>query len=230
MKERPLIFSGPMVRALLENRKTQTRRICKPAASLSQVIRHGDAWSDETGTPVFHSPYGRPGDRLWVKETTIDVEAFGWPGPLYAESQEARDAMASGYGAFDRPDYIPPSRIRKRTSLFMKRSMSRILLEIIEVRVERLQDISEADAIAEGIEQLGPGKWRNYMYTELPDGLPRHADDPVASYASLWRTINGGASWDANPWVWRVEFRRTGASSDGAVSFSCSPRPPSAPE
>jgi hypothetical protein len=211
MKERPIIFSGPMVRALLENRKTQTRRICKPAAALARVIRRpDDAWSDEAGTVVFHSPYGRPGDRLWVKETTLDVEAFGWQGPVYAESPEARAAFAAGFGAADHPDHIPPSSIRKRTSLFMKRSVSRIVLEITGVRVERLQDISAADAIAEGIEQAGPGTWRDYFDAGQAEGRPRHTADPVDSYASLWKTINGAASWDANPWIWRVEFSRTG--------------------
>jgi hypothetical protein len=214
MRERPIIFSGPMVRALLENRKTQTRRICKPAAALARVIAGpADAWTDESGSMLFRSPYGRPGDRLWVKETTIDVESFGWQGPVYAESDQARAAYAAGFGAAGEPGFIPPSTIRKRTSLFMKRSMSRILLEIRSVRVERLQDITPADAIAEGIEPLGPRAWRNYAAATrgAPDG-PAHTGDPVASYASLWKAINGAGNWDANPWVWRVEFERIAAS------------------
>jgi hypothetical protein len=214
MKERPIIFSGPMVRALLENRKTQTRRICKPAEGLEQVIRTPNGeWSDASGIAVFRSPYGQRGDRLWVKETTLDVEAFGWQGPVYAESEQAREACAAGYGTPGQPGFIAPSRIRKRTSLFMKRSISRIILEISSVRVERLQDITEHDAIAEGIEPLGAGIWRNYL---AGAGRSVNAllstDDPVGSYASLWKTINGAGAWDANPWVWRVEFNRIGAA------------------
>ena len=213
MKERPILMSAPMVRAILAGIKTQTRRVVKPQppADTFQVTpyHHPDnhprffAWKDGFGGAEMHPawepipcPYGQPGDRLWVRET------FG--------HFERNDNFTPGCEVFYRADggclEIEPW----RPSIHMPRWASRITLEITGVRVERLQDISEADAMAEGIERaedfFGRPCWRAYDEPEGSDVV--FPDDPIGSYASLWMSINGPGSWDANPWVWVLEFRR----------------------
>lgn len=187
-RERPILFSAPMVRAILSGAKTQTRRIVKPDGKYRL-----DLVCPPDGGPS-RCPYGMPGDRLWVKEQTIKVEDRGWIGPVYTESDEGRQAMDWGYGEPDDPDHIPPHAIKRRPSLFMTRAMSRITLEVTEVRVERLQDISEADAMAEG------APWGAC-------GSPQEGSRK-AGFAKLWDSINGPNSWDANPWVWAINFKR----------------------
>lgn len=212
MKERPILFSAPMVRALLAGTKTQTRRVVTSQPARNRPHDGGTVWVQKDGllVPVgtvghltvrekqgLRCPYGAPGDRLWVKEKTIKVEDRGWVGPVYAESDAGAQAFEWGYGESDDPDHIPPHAIKCRPSLFMTRAMSRITLEITGVRVERLQDISEADCRAEGA-LGGHGSIPGYAYAATP---PEH-------YRHVWKSINGPGSWDANPWVWCVEFRR----------------------
>lgn len=207
MAERPILFSAPMVRALLAGTKTQTRRVVKPQfASKADIGHHG------LGQPFIRRhegkntdcPYGQPGDRLWVKEKTVKVEPNGWVGPVFAESNAGRRALEWGYGESDDPDHIPPHAIKFRPSLFMTRAMSRLTLEITGVRVERLQDISVADAMAEGVVECAPHL----------RGLEPCMEWSYA-YEDLWTDINGAGSWDSNPWVWVVEFKvqSTGTSS-----------------
>lgn len=197
MKERPILFSGPMVRALLAGTKTQTRRVVKPSAMLGGWETGHNARGDITsrwplacGLKPARCPYGQPGDRLWVREAfagSIAYERHGYPLKewgnklWYVADGEPRS------GQWTRP----------RPSIHMPRCLSRITLEVTGVRVERLQDISEADAIAEGI---GHGD----------------VDAAVADYAALWEQINGPGSWDANPWVWVVSFNAQiiGGTSD----------------
>jgi hypothetical protein len=184
VKERPILFSGPMVRALLDGSKTQTRRIVKP-----QPFRE-DYMAEENVRRHFATlgPYGQPGDRLWVRESYADI------GPRLAYRADQDD------GAHCKVTKWTPS-------IHMFRADSRILLEIVWVRVERLNDCSAADAVAEGIRRVGPGfeRWH-------PD--PADVDhtgstqDPVLAYRGLWESINGAGSWAANPWVWVVEFKR----------------------
>lgn len=186
MSERGILFSAPMVRALLAGTKTQTRRAVKAA----EGIVHANS----------RSPYGRPGDRLWVRESFC---AYGRWEKRYNEKKQRDEwrfidmTRESGYFylyAADNPDVqVEKGRSltpgwHTRPALFMPRAASRILLEVVSVRVERLQAISEQDAIAEGIERV--------------------AGSPVDSYRSLWERINGTGGWDANPWIWVVEFRR----------------------
>jgi hypothetical protein len=210
MKEIPILFTGAMVRALLEGRKTQTRRIVKNAtgaffdhAAYEPVeIRHREwAFRDKSakslltaaeGSPVFRCPYGTRGDQLWVKETFSHVDDFhGKPLTSY----RATDANPL-------PHWKP--------SIFMPRLLSRILLEIVEVRVERLQDITEKDAIAEGIEREGAQLWKNYTLLRQGFYHPRGGQylSAVNSYRTLWESINGPGSWERNPWVWALTFRR----------------------
>lgn len=231
MKERPILFSAPMVRALLDGSKTQTRRVVKyqPPEDIAPPIhveryapvtidRHGDEVPgaeifgayDESGEWGTKCPYGEPGHHLWVRESLkADYDESGYIlGYAYSAdgakvarchglAEWASDGMAFAHLA--RPGGVP--------SIHMPRWASRITLEITGVRAERLQDISEADAIAEGIDSrphAGSDRaiWRVYGTVDT------YTSDPVSSYQSLWESINGDGSWAANPWVWCVEFRR----------------------
>ena len=222
MKERPILFSGAMVRALLADAKTQTRRIVK-ARDLEWMDVHQGLREPDNAE---RCPYGQPGDRLWVRETwqvareTLDYETggeydvFEWTDelgdPRLHLNGDARFGMKAGlfYVAdgehknpsvfynltgIDNKTILRPREITWRPSIHMPRWASRISLGITSVRVERLQDISEADAIAEGV--------RNSLH--LPGG--RFARE---NFAHLWWTINGDGSWESNPWVWVIEFKR----------------------
>ncbi len=235
MKERPILFSGEMVRAILDGRKTQTRRILKSpfeihstarvedwASSLADLNCYGrQIGSDDIAKkaerlrgklhPViltdgrmvaFQCPYGQPGDRLWVRETFAIV-----PRTAYARSdgvqQTLRPEDPYDHDAAIYREGWTRSRggFRWRPSIHMPRWASRLTLEITGVRVERLQDISEADAIAEGVTAVSSGGVTLFATT----GVNCSAKD---AYAALWESINGPGSWDANPWVWAIEFRR----------------------
>lgn len=192
-KERPILFNGPMVRALLEGRKTQTRRIVKAAKdpNIGCWMTPGEIALDSTTVQECISPYGQPGDRLWVRETfqrfTDDGET------IYRADQKSFDLMND----LKRDECLEA---RWRPAIHMPRWASRILLEVVSVRVERLNDISEADSIVECLQRTQDGHaWH------VEDEIHR-ATSPVDSYASLWEAINGPGSWDANPWVWVVEF------------------------
>lgn len=220
----PILMSAPMVRATLSGTKTQTRRVLKQANGPSLSVGMDEAapgvaelswlYGDGPGHEVYEAikrvrcPYGAPGDRLWVREAwrsakSLDILA---PRDLLRESPLWYEADgAENYAVVAEVD--KPGRLR--ASMHMPRAASRITLEVTDVRVERLQEISEADAIAEGIERTVIGDdWRRYSDTasELA-GLPPCLT-PRASYQSLWELINGPGSWEANPWVWVVEFRR----------------------
>ena len=221
MKERPILFSAPMVRAILAGQKTQTRRIAKlPRARDSFVmLDHGSGWwpyqSDDGETELcddscehpYSSPYGQPGDRLWVRETWMDLLGTGVEPITGRHSRYAyrADTPAGSYGDETRKEYG----LKWRPSIFMPRSASRILLEIVSIRVDRVQNISPSDAIAEGIDRTVTGDgWRRYSDSETEAaGLPP-CQYPRHSYRSLWEHINGEMSWDENPWVWVIEFKR----------------------
>lgn len=209
MKERPILFSGPMVRALLDGSKTQTRRVLKQATgpSLSVDMAEGAPgvaelswlWGDGPGHDVHETikrvpcPYGAPGDRLWVRES--------FSGPHHRERTPPRDWHSLDEihcwadGNPEAGDWTKP-----RPGMFMPRWASRITLEVVSVRVERLQAISEADAMAEGSRS-----WAQEQDTPVKD-IP--AGETRLIFRQLWEQINGSDSWDANPWVWAVEFRR----------------------
>lgn len=212
MKERPILFSAPMVRAILEGRKTQTRRVVKPQSAVltdDTARALGVRPPPHQNTPVIQCPYGQPGDRLWVRETHAIFNAYGqhrkdgqrwgpWGGLPTTVSPDGTQIAYYREG-FDRSD---PG--RWRPSIHMPRWASRIDLEVTGVRVERLQDISEADAIAEGLDHVADGAAAFGIR-----GLATSWDnDPRVAYRRLWESINGPGSWDANPWVWAVEFRR----------------------
>ena len=193
--ERPILFNGAMVRAILEGRKTQTRRVVKnlegrPANSwtLHRAAGCADSWSSDSGW-MGRCPYGQPGDRLWVREAFREALGFETE-PLSFCRYKASDPLA------DEHKWTP--------SIHMPRWASRILLEITAVRVERLQDISEADARAEGVTD---GGCLNCGEPE-PCACAQPAPDARDSFCRLWQSINGPGSWADNPWVWIVEFKR----------------------
>lgn len=221
VRERPILFSAPMVRAILEGRKTQTRRIaCSARGELlrfnDRVAVFGDSIPDDPVPVERRNRYGAPGERLWVKETFqiesnrgIDdstaypprfndgrpvrwhdgvAEGRWWQQPHYRATEAEHDLV--DYEEEDDDGNDKP--LGWKPSIFMPRWASRIDLEITGVRVERLQDISEDDAHAEGV----------------PD-IRESASCARLRFSFPWDTINGErASWAANPWVWVIEFKR----------------------
>lgn len=243
MKERGMIFNSEMVRAILDGRKTQTRRIMKVQPESNQLglllitdsTKHSDigkyhwAESNATGNHVrsklFSSPFGAVGERIWVRETwaTLGNEDgcyVDWEDNLCKgdERSAARIYRASceqrpgDYGLWSIPDdayWKPHTKEHKfegawRPSIHMPRWASRILLEITDVRVERLNAISEEDARAEGIID---GGCLNCGEPE-PCGCANPEPDATDAFAYLWQSIYGQESWNANPWVWVIEFER----------------------
>lgn len=219
MKERPILFSAPMVRALLAGTKTQTRRVFRLPRGCSWYASLGGeaaGWlQDDTGPAWWHvdeqrCPYGAPGDRLWVREahafSVVDPEGYGWrddPENWDVIYRADEKQPAGGWRDNDGNVILPPW----RPSIHMPRWASRILLDVTSARVERLQDISEADAMAEGIVRQRDGGYG------LPAGEHYHAHSARISYWSLWDAINGAGSVDANPWVWVVAFSAQGSAS-----------------
>ena len=202
MKEKPILFSGPMIRAILANTKTQMRRIFKPdrmtwdanGRYTTYAMRGGEL--SITGSGPFkpsswlhYCPYGQPGgDRLYVRETWAAPHAYDHLPPRLIP-QDARIHYAA---TEDRGGLL------WRPSIHMPRHASRITLEVTGVRVERLQDIDLADALAEGISDTG---------ALILDSAGNEQGGPIAEYAVLWDQINGDGSWESNPWVWVVEFK-----------------------
>jgi hypothetical protein len=254
MRERPILFSAPMVRAILDGRKTQTRRVIKPQPTMKGrwmewchkgvlITEQNVAWHPfaegfprALATPGlgYLCPYGRAGDRLWVKERwrpyvahscALDACDCGDVEIEYRADGEKRyfhDATINEAS----PDWTLPKAADRGdvTPLFMPRWASRLTLEVTGVRVERLQDISEADVLAEGFITREGAAAFNYDGTReyfIPEQLESDPTGPVAAggnvsarqaFRRLFESINGAGSWDANPWVWVVAFRRVEAT------------------
>lgn len=258
VKERPVLFSSPMVRALLAGTKTQTRRAVKAIGNDDGFVLqdYGDGWwpyrsddgesairSDGTEEP-HRCPYGQPGDRLWVRETHY---AWGhWTKRINQKKRREEwhfvdETLGAGLSYRYEADEKLLRRKRElhevgwwnRPAIFMPRAASRIKLEVTEVRVQRLQDISQADATAEGVEPMDSHSseendrvdafhsWLcgncggRRLYTSfgpnmgaMPDTDCEKCDTHVKRYRWLWESINGPGSWDANPWVWALTFKR----------------------
>lgn len=247
MKERPILFSGPMVRAILAGTKTMTRRVVKP--QLPRFEYDPAACCPECGTKPGHQhcwrvggeidlkcPFGQPGDRLWVKEalvkgkmlsiltgeeTNADAALFEADGSPVLVTEQEFDAGWS----WKRP---------KLPAMYCPRWASRLTLELTEVRVQRLQDISEEDAEAEGFPGSRSEHWS--AYDPVTQGYPeffakperaglenirQHPDHVITSadqFRRLWDDLNAkrGYGWDANPWTWAISFKRVDAKRDAA--------------
>lgn len=198
VKEHPILMSGAMVRAVLDGSKTQTRRVVKQLDPAMGACTTGNdglpmpvCWA--YGGPVLHCPYGKPGDRIWVRETWYCDHFEVQKGP-YLEVPEAHELLV--YRADNERPYEAEQPVW-RPSIHMPRWASRVLLEIVSVRVERLNDCSDADARAEGTPG-GHGVIPSYNYNATPS----------EHFCHLWESINGAGSWAANPWVWVIEFKR----------------------
>lgn len=246
MKERPILFSAPMVNAILSGKKTQTRRVVKPqpvrflphSTPMDSkpedrwVIHHPMGWrwrdsfaSDEAGgvaailSVADHCPYGVAGDQLIVKEAAwmwcqrvtngkTKSDRQKW---LYVPMREAPVIYVADHPLQPLTSIASPETgahwgWRKKIGRFLPKWASRITLEVTSIRVERLQDISEEDAIAEGVDTTVPHL----------DRVPA-----IAEYNRLWNSINGerpGCSWDDSPWLWVISFKKLEASSNGAAA------------
>lgn len=226
IEERPILMKGAMVRAILDGRKTQTRRIVKTdlRPQSKDTVMRGFPPNPQNVRMLFcyakcdapagsrsvsyrvPCPYGRLGDRLFVKETFARVSDGEKDGICYRADRLGDEAIDREAGE------------RWTPSIFMPRAYSRILLEITMVRVQRLNDISPSDAEAEGLKKLTKDEGRTWKYG-IPDrdGLPGNDDDgwhwhewrqsPVDAYEKLWENINGAGSWALNPWVWVLVFK-----------------------
>ncbi|MXS94422.1 ASCH domain-containing protein [Serratia marcescens] len=221
MKERPVIFNGEMVRAILDGRKTQTRRALNwKRQPYTEIAERDDGslwpWAEdgERGGDIWFScPFGEVGDRLWVRET--------WQGPLVDE--EHLDDYRANADKFQTPEFCEyaadggarpefcdlddNARQGWRPSIHMPRWASRITLEITAVRVERLNDISEEDAEAEGIDMEALYDSQD-CYDCIADHNMTGRPTVTGAFKYLWESIYGVDSWNANPWVWVIEFRR----------------------
>lgn len=221
MNAKPILFSAPMIRALLSGAKTQTRRMLRPQPephewqgmrgySLEWRNPHDFMWLlvhriPQNPVPIgrrFRCPYGAPGDLLWVRETW--QAADGNKRAARIVSQPRPDFGWVEYAATC--DDCPS---RWRPSIHMPRWASRLTLRITDVRVQRLQDISEKDAIAEGVEGafVEDGRyWRNYGLSDEEAACSPMLNFPTESFRTLWESINGKGSWGTNPWVWALTF------------------------
>jgi hypothetical protein len=206
MKERPILFSTKMVQAILEGRKTMTRRAAKPRHKASLL---NGMWTDSyildpknSGWLMKYCPYGQPGDVLWVRETWHPKRhSFPIGSPYEYKATAEKDGT--------------PINEKWKPALFMPKAACRLFLKITNIRVERLQDISEADAVNEGIESwveerltTKPTRYKCYFDFDNPKDPATYCSNPVDSFQSLWQSINGKESWDANPWVWVISFEK----------------------
>jgi hypothetical protein len=202
-KERPILFSGQMVRALLDGSKTQTRRPVKGFAL--ELLKTDNFTPEYVALPENgNSPYGYAGDRLWVRETFQGPmwEEGTWDADTDYHSPKFCEYRADGGALPEYVDFEDNLHQGWKPSIHMPRWASRITLEVTGMRVERLQDISDRDCIAEGI-GLNPSA------EGIPMTAPEGETMPRAAYRALWDSLAArGADWQANPWVWVVEFKR----------------------
>lgn len=216
MKQRPILFSTPMVQAIMEGRKTQTRRVVDLPESMLPLGEKTHSYLSVDGHYVIDNgiglyidkikyKYGKPGDILWVRETHC---------LMYHDIETGERAYS--YKADDDPVFSPGS--RWKPSIHMPKVAARIFLQIKSIRVERLQAISEEDAKAEGIQFHFEELFQELRYRDYNPKLQKGYGDPnidyptwreaKSSFQSLWGLINGQESWDCNPWVWVIEFER----------------------
>lgn len=221
MKERPILFSGPMVQAIREGRKTKTRRVIKPQPNAPEFF----GWCSEPADKRYgqvsfgkncmisswaKNPYGQPGDGLWVKETWCRFPENSRDGngeQIYYRADQDKNHMP------EVERIMSNNNVKWRPSIFMSRRVSRINLELVSVRVERVQDISEEDAYREGIEHIpsadGVGQTNFASFHDEKLHAFLNYSTAREAFKDLWDSINAkrGFGWDANPWVWVIEFK-----------------------
>ena len=245
MSDRPIIFSAPMVRALLAGRKTQTRRIIKPQPPEGARYAGVHYASDEPSTWFWNTPHGgfkareryEEGDCLWVRE------ACGRRPASFLGIEATNGVEEAFYLADNEPvlnvhefNLCPWWKGKASSSMLMPRLASRLTLEVTDVRVERLQDISEADAIAEGLACLSKDGGRTWKFGITDqNGRPGNDDfgwhwhewevDPRKAYARLWDSLHGPDAWAANPWICAIGFAVTHANIDASVPAAALPSP-----
>lgn len=210
MTDRPIIFSAPMVRALLAGRKTQTRRVLRvqppnrPGWKVAGQDEDGVMWMSDDGTHcACRLPYA-PGDRLWVREAwrsascydDLSPSAMGGEEPVRYEADAVWETW--GWGASLR------SHGRLRQGIHMPRWASRLTLTVMDVRVQRLQEINREDAVAEGL-TLASNAIEEFWRWPPPHDARLYLS-PIIAFRDLWTSIHGPASWDANPWVCALTF------------------------
>lgn len=219
MKFRQILFSTPMVQATLDGRKTQTRRLVKPQPIIDKESgyvfdgKHKNLYKNDFYHEPWQiqfaqdfSPYGQPGDILWVRETFQFIDFAGENnGYVYKASQNGKDWEENSEGWTWKP------------SLFMPKAACRIFLQVKSVRVEQLQDIIEDDAKAEGIKFLN-NDFGYYGYGDFA-GIGPMKLTAKESFESLWQSINGPDSWEVNPWVWVIEFERITLTDEQREQF-----------
>lgn len=240
MADKPILFSGPMVRAILEGNKTQTRRVIKPQPHVDEM---GNAiWGNwnlgQNHEPhikkiltikklrgIRCQPYGTPGSLLWVRETfAITHQSQGHEYPE-VEVEDCDKIPKDCGGAYWKPCYQADWKraesyedrgFKWRPSIHMPRWTNRLTLDVKDIRVERLQDISSSDCIAEGICRTGsivePNRWAQYgaiskdQHDKVNVDIEFMGKSPKEAFELLWESINGAENWQANPWVWIISF------------------------
>jgi hypothetical protein len=192
MKERPILFSTEMVSAIFEGRKTQTRRVVKQFLPIrldkEGNYAHTDKFVGTYQAAMNKCPYGQVGDRLWVRETFAEI--------------------TGGHGWWYKSESSHLLKLKWKPSIFMPREASRITLEITGIRIEKLNGITELDAISEGVDRIKPvGDYMFFDYQATEKESPSWFDNAFESFRSLWYKINGRQSWESNPYVWVITFK-----------------------
>jgi hypothetical protein len=249
MKEIPMLFSTPMVQAILEGRKTQTRRLIKEPVSIDKMgnlIMGGLNYGQDFNGPAYWNlikckSSWQPGDLLWVRESW---QLKGWDfeeGTMTVQFATGEKLNCKAYDPTDDSEwlmnqvdkletkgYIKPDPRNNdlfvftdkaqpfHPSIHMPKEAARIWLQVTDVRVERLHDISDADAIAEGVEMIKGGAFPYKHYGSSNAGC----SNAIASFESLWREINGDESWDTNPWVWAINFKVLSTTGKPVISLT----------
>lgn len=228
MKERGMIFNAEMVRAILDGRKTQTRRTVKPQPDEDGLAKVTNGPWVDTSERNYRCPFGDVGDRIWVRETwgvvSHELDEDGRIQPWMPDRPAtAIHEMPFGNGYYSGhaiyaadgdftwgdDDGYEDGRSCWMPSIHMPKAASRILLEITDVRVERLNAISEENAAAEGVAQFRGGFWKHYQ-----PGWTQHQLSARGSFVTLWKSIYGEESWQSNPWVWVIEFKVVNCGGD----------------
>lgn len=232
-KEIPILFSTPMVQAILAGRKTMTRRVVKPQLPIGtkwHEVYDGELnyriVDEKIVSTLCKCPYGKPGDLLWVRENWAARDCNTSTGVVKLEYQASEGEYSNILLKKSVMILYAPLREKKKWKpcIHLPKEAARIWLEVTDVRVERLQEVTDREAAAEGIEYVtSPSMtvrgWRDYENAKPENGPNFYRE--VMSFRSLWSKINGPESWEANSWVWVVSFRVLSTTGKPVISNSC---------